>query len=906
VTRYLCCEERRLTAVKLAGVRNGIEYVEVSDSEAPIEELRQRTLFVRLLLPAVGLDETNVRIDGGERIRTVAVEWARAADDLPAGEDPALVEELTDLDRVLVVRTADRGDFSWYTLRLVAGAGSDKPPVAFDPLLASVSFSFKVECGSDFDCRDVVVCEPQRPPAPAIDYLVKDYASLRRLLLDRISLLSPGWRERNPADLGVALVELLAYAGDRLSHQQDAVATEAYLGTARRRISLRRHARLVDYLVHEGCSARLFARIGTTTASTVLPARTPLLTHTPGVPDRVVPGGPEHRAALEAGALTFETAEDVVLYPKHDELHFYTWGDRDCCLPKGATRATLRGSWPQLKAGDVLVLAETVSPTTGKTGDADPGHRVPVRLTYVALDEDPSGGLFESPATNDPVKVTEIVWDDADALPFPLCLTATRPATGEEDATYLEVAIAWGNIAVADHGKTVRDEDLGTVPAPARSYAPASTGAPCEDEPPRPVPVRYRPALANRPVTHVVDTRPTPLFDTADDPALQAELATRTYGTALNAWLAAHGLGLHAAPATVGGGDGTWSVSDGVTVLRVVASAGRLYVSGRAPAASAVTEASPRTARPAIVLSGQHGPVAGTWLPRTDLLASGDAREFVAELEHDGTAILRFGDGVHGRRPEAGTVFKATYRVGNGFAGNIGAESLAHVATVDGRIEWVRNPLPAAGGTDPESAEQVRRDAPEAFSVQERAVTKADYARMAERHPKVQRAAATFRWTGSWYTVFVTVDRLGGGEVTAEFEDELRAHLERYRMAGYDLEVDGPRYVALDLGVHVCVHPDHFRAAVGRDVRRALVELFDPDRLTFGRPVYLSPIYAAAQAVPGVASVEVHTFARRGQPSQPNLDSGQLVMDRLEIAQLDNDPNFPERGVLSLTVGGGK
>jgi hypothetical protein len=45
----------------------------------------------------------------------------------------------------------------------------------------------------------------------------------------------------------VALVETLAYVGDHLSYTQDAVATEAYLGTARRRTSLRRHARLLDY-----------------------------------------------------------------------------------------------------------------------------------------------------------------------------------------------------------------------------------------------------------------------------------------------------------------------------------------------------------------------------------------------------------------------------------------------------------------------------------------------------------------------------------------------------------------------------------------------------------------------------------------------------------------------------------
>ena len=42
-------------------------------------------------------------------------------------------------------------------------------------------------------------------------------------------------------------------------------------------------------------------------------------------------------------------------------------------------------------------------------------------------------------------------------------------------------------------------------------------------------------------------------------------------------------------------------------------------------------------------------------------------------------------------------------------------------------------------------------------------MTAADYAEVAERHGAVQRAAATFRWTGSWHTVFVTADRVGGG-----------------------------------------------------------------------------------------------------------------------------------------------
>ena len=89
----------------------------------------------------------------------------------------------------------------------------------------------------------------------------------------------------------------------------------------------------------------------------------------------------------------------------------------------------------------------------------------------------------------------------------------------------------------------------------------------------------------------------------------------------------------------------------------------------------------------------------------------------------------------------------------------------------------------------------------------------------------MQRAAATFRWTGSWHTVFVTADRFGGAAVDAPFEARLRRHLERFRMAGYDLEVDAPRFVALDVALHVCVKPDYFRAArCSQAVRAVLVE----------------------------------------------------------------------------------
>jgi hypothetical protein len=113
----------------------------------------------------------------------------------------------------------------------------------------------------------------------------------------------------------------------------------------------------------------------------------------------------------------------------------------------------------------------------------------------------------------------------------------------------------------------------------------------------------------------------------------------------------------------------------------------------------------------------------------------------------------------------------------------------------------------------------------------------------------------------------------------------------------------------------VCVKQDYFAS----DVKRALLEVFSnrilpdgrrgvfhPDNFSFAQPVHLSPLYAAAQAVPGVDSVEITRFQRQGLDSNDAIETGRLDLDRLEIARLDNDPNFPERGVFTLEMRGGR
>ena len=891
---YFCCDnERRRNAVRESRDYNGIDFLEVFADDQSLEN--QRLLFVHFIEKSTpeaaadleqalaGLTKENVRIDGGERIPKIRITRLTVG---PLSSPPVAAN-------VLVVEVAEPGDFSTYTLRLVTDPESNEPPAGFDVALSAVRFSFKVACAADIDCRDQRVCPDEPKKEPEINYLAKDYASFRQLMLDRMALLAPQWRERNPADLGIAMVEMLAYVGDYLSYQQDAVATESYLGTARQRVSVRRLARLVDYSMHDGRNARAWIHIEASLAGDGLRLKqekgrntTKLLTNVGLFPDVIVfpPGSESLAKAMAIRPQVFELMHDITLYYEHNQIKFYTWGARESCLPKGSTKAALAGALPNLQVGDVLILSEYRGPQTGVIEDADPAHRHPVRLTKVSHLSDALGGRFKSPPDYSAVDVTEIEWADADALPFALCLSAEVGTNFFDD-----VGVALGNIVLADHGMTVTDEpespppdpdqistslDPETVPAPnpALTRITASAEDRCDDPTVRETPARYRPRVTQAPITQAAP------FDSQ-----QPDSANSVYSDSIGP----DQLPLPAISLKDPGRPWEWRVENGVATI-----AGDIWKASR------------------------------------DLLGnSGSDEEFVVEVEADGTAYLRFGDGRSGMRPADGVKFLATYRVGNGTAGNIGAGALKHLVTdnadfldsSDPKIVSVSNPLPAKGGVEPETIEHVRQNAPSAFRRQERAVTPLDYEQIATRKDVaercdlgVQRAAATLRWTGSWHTMFLTVDRLGGKDVGKEFERDMRQCLERYRMAGQDLEVDSPRPVSLEIEMSVCVKPGYFFS----DVEQALLKVFSnksqpdgtrgvfhPDNFTFGQSVYLSSIIAAAQAVTGVDSVTVTRFRRQGSAGGAIVTAGKLTIGRLEIARLDNDRNFPERGVFTLKRG---
>jgi len=439
--------------------------------------------------------------------------------------------------------------------------------------------------------------------------------------------------------------------------------------------------------------------------------------------------------------------------------------------------------------------------------------------------------------------IVEIEWAPEDRLRFPLCISAIGQPP---ECLYLDdISVARANVVLVDHGRR-EDEPAGSVPQGEVQEICEAEGEVSEGIE---IPASFRPVLQRIPLTF---GQPLP------SPGPVADLL---------------------------GSDPSLALPEVVMI-------------GTAPDRTVTS-----------------------WHPSFDLLSSGpDDRAFVVEIDNDGYAHLRFGDGELGRAPASLTTFETRYRIGNGTRGNVGADSITHIVfrneTVSGIKICVRNPLAASGGADPEAMADVKRTAPAAsHGRRERAITADDYAELAQRNRKLQRAAATLSWTGSWYEADVDLDPIGVEVSTPALIDEVEDELEHFRRIGHDLAVFRAAYVPLDIALSICLYPHALRGHVkvalrdlfsNRTLPNGQPAFFHPDNLTFGQPVYVSRLIAAAQAVPGVESVTVARLERLYEGPNGELGKGLLSVGPIEIVQMDNDPGFPERGRISLQLRGGR
>jgi hypothetical protein len=753
----------------------GIELVAVDDTNAQLLVTYFRP--IALPLDSFLLQPTSYTLTGGQRLFPRVI----AASLWPIGSPPVsgALQVLLTLDGL--------GDFSVYTLTV---SGPD-----IDPFFASRTLRFRLACDEPFDCRVPLSVSAPAPEIPvAIDYLAKDYASFRQGLLDFVSARVPSWTERSEADVGMMLLELFAYTADNLSYMQDRVANEAFLGTATQRRSVAGHLQLLGYQMDEGAAGYTWLQFQVNDVHTL-------------TTEFKVSNQPK---TANEPVIVFEPLAEVRLDPVNNAISLYSWGNADCCLPSTALSAALQGNFPNLRAGDYLLIED------------DQGHRDVVRLTAApAISDVP---FASSPPTS---KITTVQWSAATPLHFDYCAA--------------DVTVR-GNVAVVTHGETVTE----TLIVPAGSQ-------------------RLRMPLSGAPLGHLDATT-------------------------------------FALVAPVGNGSGSRVTGGFTRQMQRSISTLQLLVEGVA------------------------------WQQQPSLLDStANATVYRVEIDDTGIATIVFGQGGSGSsgeqfglRPPDNATVTATYRIGGGTIGNLSPDTLVRLySPVAGGMDWflsVTNPLAAVGGRDLESRDQARRFVPATFKQPLVAVTTADYQNAAQAFTDadntkpIARANASFRWSGSWLAVTLGVDVAGAEGLSSQLRGDLLDYLDSVRLAGYDVEVTGASYVPIDLSIGFCVAKGFFSGNVAQGIQQALsngdlpgggMGFFHPDNFSFGDALYVSRINAAVMGVAGVESARITRIARLRVPdpdadTRANLRQGFLSVGSSEIIQLDNDRNFPERGVLTL------
>ncbi|MFM5893538.1 MAG: baseplate J/gp47 family protein [Novosphingobium sp.] len=754
---------------------------------------------------------------------------------------------------ILKIIVAERGDFSIYQLSLRRGGNL---LAGFDPILSDIPVGFRLGCQQGFDCEAERAPESDDLATASIDYMARDYAGFLRLMVDRFAQLTPGWKDAGAASPEVTLIEMLADLADRLAYAQDAVATEAYLDTARLRVSAKRHARLVDYRMSDGSNARAFVHVRVREPVSGAPllasisTGTRFMTRSHGV---AVASGetPDVLVARTSGAQVFEAFEPARLSSRHNRIEIHDWGEGNTAvLPRGTTTMAVidEGRLLDLRPDDLLLIEEVLD----RNGNAspDPARRHVVRLTGVTTGIDPVGKLVAG--APGPLEIVNLAWGQADALPFDLPLQRLQSLDkidGIEPSPDQPTAVARGNMVAADHGEWPSLGDL-----PPNVVVPGLEKVLPQRRPGR---RRFEIPLSDGPITVAAPVEPG-----------SAAMTLAPSGQPLAQ------LGVSADAGIAGTTD--WKVVDeifdttGKSLVLDLAEGGR----GTLRSGSLEDEESSDFSVPFMVRYRLGGGTSGN--------VGGEAiAHLLCDPHFDRQGVL-----------------------------------IAGLSARPGDIELVRNPLPAVGGTDLETVAMARLRAPITFRQQDRAVTPDDYVHFLLQHALVSNARAIEQWTGAGSAIVLLVDLVGGGKLDEPLEADFRKHLERYRLAGHMLEFRDPVLIPVELAMRVCVRSGVprdavlkrlsalFSAGVLPDGSRAL---FHPDNFGFGTSLRLSRLYAAAQAIDGVVHVEITALRRQGVSgsSDPALETGTLDFSAYEIPILANDPNFPDRGVVHFTMEGG-
>lgn len=261
-----------------------------------------------------------------------------------------------------------------------------------------------------------------------------------------------------------------------------------------------------------------------------------------------------------------------------------------------------------------------------------------------------------------------------------------------------------------------------------------------------------------------------------------------------------------------------------------------------------------------VSLSINEGAGPATWSFIEHLIDAGPTDPvFTTNTDAFGVTSVEFGDGLNGKIPTGGSPMVATYRVGGGTVGNVGGGSINVIVSAPPEVTSVFNSADAVGGTDPETNDQIRVNAPRALSALHRAVTLDDYANLSLAVSGVAKAKAT----GLSYTnITVYIAPIGGGAPSPVLLSRVSDYLADKKMVNAAVTVDPAVYVQITITAGVYVADGYAQSAVVTAARNALSDVLNFDAVDFGEHLTISDVYAALAATPGVVYANLTALYR--------------------------------------------
>ncbi len=332
------------------------------------------------------------------------------------------------------------GDYSTYTLAI-----NDLDTYKIDPLLSELDFKFRPGCFSADCAPDWEKAGPAQSE-PRIDYLSKDYASFRHQLIAAMMARVPNWQPTSEADLDMVLMDLFSAAADELSDFQDRVMNEAYLTSARKRVSLARHARLMDYHIHQGQQAVTWLAVKLAGGQHLEIALDPQ-----GMPLETITFWTGHEKP-DSDSQFFVSKGTCFMDALLNDIKLYPWDGVKPTLPCGTTSADLLLSLPTqanveqvrdwINDGSLttLLVEEFKNPETGVEGVVNPQHRQVLHLN-------PNSQAKKDPIAN--AWYLQVSWEENDALTW----NATFYKQFGEALPAGDVTLFHGNLVMVYHGR---------------------------------------------------------------------------------------------------------------------------------------------------------------------------------------------------------------------------------------------------------------------------------------------------------------------------------------------------------------------------------------------------------------------------------------------------------------------